>query len=212
MADELGVGASVYSQWETGKPPLRKPNALAIQAVFGYRWEWLMTGEGPRKVQMASGSYGLISIPILEVFQGKPVRNDTADVQAFKRRFLEDLVSRAGAGSVEDLYLFEVTDNFNLPFLGEGSLALVNPAVELRQSPVAGGLYLVRRGPSASKALIRRVFHGDSKENGPYLLLSTSGLNGVIVPLKNTDICEIVLGHVGWYTSPESAANPLDGH
>ncbi len=53
ISAEIGIASSVYSNWETGSAPARKPNALAIQALYGYRWEWLMTGEEPKRVEGA---------------------------------------------------------------------------------------------------------------------------------------------------------------
>jgi len=51
ISDELGIANTVYLYWETGKNRPRKPNALALQALYGYRWEWVMTGEGPKRVE-----------------------------------------------------------------------------------------------------------------------------------------------------------------
>jgi len=48
ISKELGVVNSLYHHWETGQALPRKPNALAIQALYGYRWEWVMTGQGPK--------------------------------------------------------------------------------------------------------------------------------------------------------------------
>ncbi len=53
ISDELGIANTVYLYWETGKIGPRKPNALAIQALYGYRWEWVMTGEEPKRVEGA---------------------------------------------------------------------------------------------------------------------------------------------------------------
>ncbi|WLT30753.1 helix-turn-helix transcriptional regulator [Geothrix sp. PMB-07] len=54
ISRELGIGGSVYSNWESGQAPPRKPNALAIQALYGYRWEWVMTGQEPKWVEGAA--------------------------------------------------------------------------------------------------------------------------------------------------------------
>lgn len=51
IAKELGIAQNVYHHWESGKTPARKPNALALQALYGYRWEWVMTGEEPKRVE-----------------------------------------------------------------------------------------------------------------------------------------------------------------
>ena len=54
LADSLGVAASVVSNWETGLSGIRKPNAMALQLLYGVSWQWLMTGEGPMWVAPSS--------------------------------------------------------------------------------------------------------------------------------------------------------------
>jgi len=54
LGEVLGVSASVISDWESGKAPVRKPNAMALQLLYGVSWKWLMEGEGPMWVQTSS--------------------------------------------------------------------------------------------------------------------------------------------------------------
>ena len=46
LANDLGMSRSAISMILTGKNPVTKPVALAIQAVYGYQAKWILTGEG----------------------------------------------------------------------------------------------------------------------------------------------------------------------
>ena len=50
LAQKLGVSRATISHWLTGHIAMPQIAAMALQVVFGVRWEWIMNGSGPEQV------------------------------------------------------------------------------------------------------------------------------------------------------------------
>ena len=49
MAAGIGVTAAQMSRWVLGQNSLPETTALAFQAIYGVRREWLLRGEAPQR-------------------------------------------------------------------------------------------------------------------------------------------------------------------
>jgi len=211
IAEALGVGASVYSQWETGQAPVRKPNALAIQAIWGYRWEWLMTGEEPKK--LGHGPRRVQEVPLLE---GLPSCGPSGELHEmglapetipFSASFISAVLHQAGAGTVDTLFAAHVQGDSMSPTIQAGDTVLVNTALALRLEPRKGALHLVRRAPDSMEARVKRLFfdgsaltlHSDNRTYPP-----------VTIPIDGVPIQDLVIGRVCWYG--RSVMDQVPGH
>ena len=46
MAEIIGVSHPQVSHWLSGKNTMPQSTAMAVQAILGVRWQWLINGEG----------------------------------------------------------------------------------------------------------------------------------------------------------------------
>jgi transcriptional regulator with XRE-family HTH domain len=49
FGEPIGFNQAAVSAFEQGKVVLKKPDALAVEHVYGVRHEWLLSGDGPRE-------------------------------------------------------------------------------------------------------------------------------------------------------------------
>jgi len=168
LGESLGVSSAAVSYWESGKTEIPKSSALALQAVYGYRWEWLMTGEGPEKLQPLSITKTPAAAVMVRVFEGppefeedsetvRPVDNPEAQqAYPFRLTTLRPMLKRCGAGHVGTLALIRIPADENMmPLLPGGGLMLVNTSLALRSHPPTGALVLVPWGEGVA---FRRAF------------------------------------------------------
>lgn len=200
VAEALGVGASVYSQWETGQAPVRKPNALAIQAIWGYRWEWLMNGEEPKRV--GSAPRNAQAIPLLDGLPSCGPSGEIGDLGphseelVFSTSFVQEVLRQCGAGSVETLFAARVQGVSMQPLLEPGDTILVNTALPLRLEPRKGALHLVRKEAGSAEVRVKRVW---ADGQGLTLRSDNGAFREIYIELKGHPIQDLVVGRVCWY-------------
>lgn len=203
LAEALGVTSSIVSDWESGKSEVRKPNALAIQAIYGYRWEWLMTGEGPKR--LAGGiPRNVLEIPILDGLPSCGPSGEihelgpNTDTHPFSASFIQEVLRQCGAGSVATLFAAHVQGDSMAPTIQTGDMVLVNTALPLRIEPRRGALHLVRRTPGSSEARVKRVF---LYPDGSYLTLNSDNRSfpPLTIPMDGVPLQDLIIGRVCWY-------------
>jgi transcriptional regulator with XRE-family HTH domain len=165
VAEALGVAPSVVSNWETGVSSIRKPNALAIQTVYGVRWQWLMLGEEPMMAPPLSRTKTLSDAAVVPLFEtciefeedGERPDQEKADgSRMFRYQVLSPLLLRAGGGNEGTLALFRVPPHGGLdPLFPPGSLVLLNTSSKLRTQPPQGAVVLIQFN---GVHLLRRAF------------------------------------------------------
>lgn len=148
MAEALGVAPSVVTNWESGVSAVRKPNALALQTLYGVRWEWIMTGEGDMwegAVVVSKNPSDAVVVPIFEHDADLERDGETPDAEeadgsrSIRLKVVNALIARAGEGSLSTLALVRVPRDPGMePLLTPGGLVLVNTAQALRLHPPQG--------------------------------------------------------------------------
>ena len=196
----IGVSKAAISRWETGSAELTSLAALGVEHVYGISSAWLLTGEGPKRIEAQ------VTPPSQEVFvpvvMGLPwlgvevPLNDGTERHPLARRAVEAILRRCGAGTAADLRLVRVPDDSMRPTLAQGDLALVNTAVELRRKPSPGSVCLARiGGQGATVAFLRRVYvHPDRNEPALELVPDAPGLRGRVQPLDGEAVEDQILG------------------
>lgn len=154
MAEALGVASSVVTNWELGTSAVRKPNALALQALYGVRWEWVMTGDEPMWVggtSITKHPADAVLVPIFSDLKKLEKCRETLDPKAAQGscplplKALTTTIARRGEhGTPQDLALVVVPwDQGMEPLLHPGGLVLVNTAQAARLSPPQGAIVLL---------------------------------------------------------------------
>ena len=205
LAEALGVSGASISDWKSGKQPLRKTVCLALQALYGVSWRWLLEGEGAMWAFQPLGqdSQGELSyVPHLQGAASCGPGGEIMDPGAaaprspFDRSFLQDILKECGSGSTSDLYIVESTGESMRPTLHPGDQVLINAALPLRLKPKRGGLFLVRMDPMSADARIKRV---RLSSDGRLCLTSDApGFSPVEVELDGIPLQSLLLGRVCW--------------
>ena len=201
LADALGVTSSIVSDWESGKSEIRKPNALAIQAIYGYRWEWLMNGEEPKRVP-SGAPRNAVTIPLLDGLPSCGPSGEIGDLGphsdelVFGTNLIQEALRQCAAGTPDHLFAARVQGDSMAPILLAGDTVLVNTALPLRLEPRKGALHLVRRAPGSSEARVKRLWL-----EGSNLVLRSANprFPDLIVPVNGNPIQDLVIGRVCWY-------------
>jgi SOS-response transcriptional repressor LexA len=203
LAEALGVTSSIVSDWESGKAEVRKPNALAIQAIYGYRWEWLMTGEEPMRLVLGTPR-NIHQIPVLDGLPSCGPSGEihelgpNADTHPFSAAFIGELLRQCGAGSAATLFAAHVQGDSMSPTIQAGDMVLVNTALALRVEPQKGALHMVRRAAGSSEARVKRVF---LSTDSTHLTLNSDNRNypPLLIPVDGVPVQDLVIGRVCWY-------------
>lgn len=203
MADAIGVSRAVWSDWENGKTAIRRPNALALQAVYGINSDWLLTGEGPMKATPIFGggfSRHAEEIPLLE---GLPTCGPGGEIQdpgpertAFPTGLLDAVLKRSGAGTKANLYAMRVAGHSMAPDIEDGDTVIINNALALRQPPFTGASYLVRL-PGSGEAVVKRAYFNEGADQLALKPVNPAYLSKTI-PVEGLRIHDLILGRVVW--------------
>lgn len=206
LAEALSLTGSAISDWRSGKAPIRKPNCLALQALYGVSWSWLFDGEGPMWVSEAGGTgdaQDLVMIPHLEgdveFAQSGEVTLPTNPraFTPFARGFIKEMLLGCEAGSLSDLFIFECIGDAMRPTVHPGDMVLVNSALSIRTKPKRGAMFLVRKEPEGMDVRLKRV--RVDGVNGKLCLASDSpGFAPIEVEIDGLPIQSLVLGRVCW--------------
>lgn len=200
FGEPLEMSRPTISNWESGKTDIPKASAIAIQTIYGIRWEWLLKGEEPKHIEPQ------VTPPSRDVFvpvvMGLPYLGvdvplqDGGEFHLLSRRTVEAILRRSGGGAPADLRLVRVPDDSMRPMLAQGDLVLVNTALELRRKPSPGSVCLVRLGGrDATVAFFRRVYlHPDRNEPALELVPDAPGLRGRVQPLDGEAVEDQILG------------------
>lgn len=206
LAEALSLTGSAISDWRSGKASLRKTNCLALQALYGVSWRWLLDGDGPMWAASAEGRQGqpgdLIYVPRIQGAASCGPGGDIMDPGAaaprtpFELSLLQEILHECGAGIITDLYLVESTGESMRPTIIPGDQILINAALPLRLNPKRGGLFLVRMDPLSGDGRIKRI---GPNANGHLLLASDApGFASIEVDVNGVPIQSLVLGRVCW--------------
>lgn len=202
LAAGIGVSQAVVSSWETGKTEFRLPNALALQFIYGVRWQWLMTGEGGMWVgstndtptdQPSNGVDVPVfqSIPAMEA-DGTPIPAEGCERFTFSAPALRSYIQHIGGGTLGTFFfLWAPHGGFGIQ---KEDLVLINSAVALRRSPGNGNAQLHLARPSLNDyAAIRRLFVTPTPS--VLNLVGPDGSAQTLAPGK-TPLEQLVLGRV----------------
>lgn len=200
MAADLGIGASVISDWENGRAPVRQPNAMAIQLLYGIRWQWLMTGEGEMWVGSVNEAPSTqaragVDVPVFTsipetVWDGSVLVPEPCERFTFSASALQSAIKVSGGGFADTFYFLRAPhEGFGIQ---KGDLVLINSAAPLRRSPANVQLHLARPGIH-EPPVIRRVFVTPNPA-----MLSLVGPDGSALALAmgKAPLEQLVLGRV----------------
>jgi transcriptional regulator with XRE-family HTH domain len=202
LADALGVTSSIVSDWESGKSEIRKPNALAMELLYGVSWKWLLNGEQPKRVE-SKPPRNAQSIPLLDGLPSCGPSGAITDLgphseeTVFSAGLIQEVLRQCGAGSVETLFAARVQGDSMKPLLEPGDTILVNTALPLRLEPKKNALHLVRKAVGSSEVRVKRLFL-----SGGVLILRSENQEAFPdrdVQLGDTPIQDLVIGRVCWY-------------
>ena len=201
LADALGVTSSIVSDWEAGKAEIRKPNAMALELLYGVSWRWLMTGEGPMRVE-SKAPRNAQAIPLLDGLPSCGPSGEITDLgphseeMIFSAGLIQEVLRQCGAGSVETLFAARVQGDSMKPLLEPGDTILVNTALPLRLEPKKNTLHLVRKAVGSSEVRVKRIFYG-----GGVVTLRSENQEAFpdrYVKLGDSPIQDLVIGRVCW--------------
>lgn len=216
MADAIGVTRASWSDWENDKIPIRKPNALALQAVYGVNSDWLLTGEGPMKATPIFGggfSRHAEEIPLLEGLPtcgpGGVIQDPGPERTAFPTGLLEAVLKRSGAGTKDNLYAVKVAGDSMAPDIEDGDTVIINNALPLRRPPFTGGIYLLRV-PGSGEAVVKRAYFSEGADQLFLKPVNPAYLSKTI-PVDGLRIQDLVLGRVVWASRMFMHQNPPEG-
>lgn len=198
LASDLGSNVASVSDWKSGKVPIRKPNALAIQALYGLSAEWLLTGEGP----MWIARDGAFTLPL---YRGLPVFCPDNTIQTefrcacpFFQTQAEALVSISGYGTTQDLVMYEITEDTMQPTIQLDDWICVNTHPEGRRHVETYRIHVVRErefGP----ATLRRVALKQAT-NQLVMLADNHFEPPVTLDMAGRKVEDVILGHVIWHS------------
>lgn len=206
-AEAIGVTKAVWSDWETGKAPIRKPNCLAIQAIYGVSAAWLLDGEGPMWLGAPTGAQGASDLfldrPLIlgaaSCGPGGEIQDPgpQASRYALRRDFASRILKRCGGGHEADLFFLLCRGESMQPTILDKEIVLLNAAMSVRMAPANNGIYLVRRDPQDQEARVKRLRLDEAAHE---LVLSSDNraYSSVRLPLDGTPIHHLVLGRVCW--------------
>lgn len=204
MADDLGVSRQVVSDWFSGRTLIRRPNGIALQALYGISWKWLLEGEGPIKLvesPVVQFSDSWVARPIIPGAASCGPGGEIADPGQsairipFRKSFLQELCQESGGGAPESMFLVECVGDSMRPTVMPGDLALINTALQLRMNPKRSGLYLVRTDPESTDGRVKRV----RLDHGRLWFMSDApGFPPVALEIDGIPLQSVVLGRVCW--------------
>lgn len=215
LAEALGVTSSIVSDWESGKSEIRKPNAMALELLYGLSWVWLLDGQGQMWVR-PQGSNGARAIQEVPLLDGLPSCGPSGEIHElgpsaesipFSAAFLQEMLHQCGAGTLANLFAARIQGDSMSPTILAGDTVVVNTALALRVEPRKGALHMVRRAPGSMEARVKRLFfdgsaltlHSDNRTYPP-----------VTIPIDGVPIQDLVIGRVCWYG--RSVVDHVPGH
>lgn len=206
IGEALGISRTVVSDWETERSSLRRPNALALQCLYGISAEWLLTGEGAMwAYDVAAGGPHASDIhrPVIE---GAPSCGPGGEIQdpgpsaprfAFRKESAEKMLRQSGGGTEEDLFFVRTIGDSMAPTLREGDIVALNANLGVRLRIRNNGIYMVRRSPEDPEARVKRVRM--DLHRGQMLLGSDNRVYPTMtVDLNDTPLHQLILGRVVW--------------
>jgi len=206
LAESLGVSGASISDWKSGKQPIKKAICLALQALYGISWTWILDGTGPKWAFRPSGndhSDQLVFIPRIDPARGFGpsgivIPPDKASPGTpFQRSLLQAILMECGAGTVSDLFIVDCEGDAMRPTIQEGDLVLINTAMQLRRSPKSQAMFLVRNNSLGGATRIKRVL---DFEESRFIRLTVDSPGYLPLDLETEDTptpC-LVLGRVCW--------------
>lgn len=205
IAGDLGLSKTAVSDWENEKVPIRKANCLALQALYGISWLWLLEGEGPMwAVEGRSSSVDqLLDRPMI---QGAASCGPGGEIQdpgphalryAIRKDFAAKILKECGSGTERDLFFLRCEGDSMRPTILPGEIVLLNTDESVRLQPRNNAIYLVRRASGDSETRVKRVRL--DRQAGELILASDNrAYTPIRVPLEGVKLQEIVLGRVCW--------------
>lgn len=206
LAEALGRSKSVWSYYESGRSPLPRSTAMALEAAYGIRADWLLEGTGemwctPAPTPMAVKD-GQQMVPILP---GDPAFNQDGDLIlprdpsswiGLPTALIHEAVRRCGGGMPEEACFIKARDASMAPTIHPGDLALVCFSEKARCTWVNHALYLVALTKGAP-AMIRRVAR-DPMSGG--LVIAQDAPEHVSLKLDpmEEDLYEVIKARVCW--------------